>query len=262
MQRRVPPGCLGPSSPAAGYSLPIAPLPPEGGGRQPPGSQPSGRGSAARFRGPAHGRVQPTIVPRGSLPWMEGLQGSVRSGGGPRPSGLSPPPGGLLSWPQTHSLDTRAGWAVCRSGRAALCGPARPWTVAVLGDGPSSPSPQGEALPGLPNRDRRCQGGWVTVWCWTSPGCHLQLRQCRHKDPAAEGPFAAPALVTRLRGAGSEDSGAVSGGVPGPRSPASESGPPSGSRGAGGGPASVQGPCMQGLGPGQLLPPPAASPAG
>lgn len=79
--------------------------------------------------------------------------------GGPCPPGLSPPPGGLLGWPQTHSLDTREGRAVCRSGHVSLCGPARPWVLTVLGDGPSGPSPrkgpsrpaeQGQEMPWRP----------------------------------------------------------------------------------------------------------------
>lgn len=208
VQRRVPPGCLGPSHlpQAALFLFHLCPLREEGDSLRE--ASPRGRGSPARLHGPARGRVQPTTIPRACSGWVGSEEG------GPWPPGLSPPPGGLLGWPQTHSLDTREGRAVCRSGHVSLCGYSPSW-----GTGPRA-LPTGEALLGLLNRDRRCHGGRVTAWCWTSPGCPLQPRQCRHKDPAAEGPFVAPALVTGRCGAGlGPDSGAVSGGVPGQLAP-------------------------------------------
>lgn len=153
VRRRVPPGCLGPSHlpQAALFLFHLCPLREEGDSLRE--ASPRGRGSAAWCHGPARGRVQPTTVSRACSGWVGSEEG------GPCPPGLSPPPGGLLGWPQTHALDTREGRAVCRSGHVSLCGPARPWVLTVLGDGPralphrggpSRPAEQGQEMPWWP----------------------------------------------------------------------------------------------------------------
>lgn len=164
VQRRVPLGCLGPSHlpQAALFLFHLCPLREEGD---------SLREASPRAGGHPHSATAPHAAacsppPSHALAHVDGGFAGVCEEGGwvlrredPAPPGLSPPPGGLLGWPQTHSLDTREGRAVCRSGHVSLCGPARPWVLTVLGDGPSGPSPrkgpsrpaeQGQEMPWRP----------------------------------------------------------------------------------------------------------------
>lgn len=125
-------GCLGPSHllQAAPFPVPLCPLREESDSLREAG--PWGRGSATRFHGPHTAKCRPP--PSHTLAHVDGgFAGLCEGDGRILPPGLSPPLGGggeLLGWPQTRSPDTHAGRAVCWSGRAALCGPARPRPLA------------------------------------------------------------------------------------------------------------------------------------